>query len=86
MSLSIAISARFPVLTETGHSMAKKKRVGRPATGKTPARQIGRVSDEDWQLIGDAAEQLGQSKTEFMVDTLLRRARRVLRESDQGSE
>ena len=66
--------------------MAKKKRVGRPATGKTPVRQLGRVSDEDWQLICDAAEQLEQSRTEFMVDTLLRRAKRVIREADQGSE
>lgn len=73
-------SALVSVLTASGHNMAKKKRVGRPATGKTPVRQLGRVNDDDWQTICDAAELLGLSRTKFMVDTLIKRARRVKRE------
>lgn len=55
---------------------------GRPATGKTPPRQLGRVDDETWELIGRAAELLDKSKTEFMVETIVRKAKRVVREKD----
>jgi hypothetical protein len=44
----------------------------------TPARQIGRVSDDDWNTILRAVDATGQTKTEWAVSTLLRAARRVL--------
>lgn len=63
--------------------MAKKKRGrGRPATGKTPVRQLGRIDDEKWRLIVRAAELCGQSITEFCMETLVRRAKRVIRDRD----
>lgn len=61
--------------------MAKKQR-GRPATGKTPVRQLGRIDDEKWRLIVRAAELCGQSITEFCTETLVRRAKRVIRDRD----
>ena len=59
-----------------------KRKRGRPVTGKTPPRQLGRMSDEDYETICRAAELLGQSRTAFMAETLLRRANRVIREHD----
>lgn len=44
----------------------------------TPARQAGRVADDEWQLIIDAAAVLGVTKTAFLIEPALRRARRVL--------
>ena len=64
--------------------MRDKVKRGRPATGKTPARQLGRVDDEIWSLIDKAAKLLGKSKTEFMVETIVRRAKRVIRGSAKG--
>jgi|GEM_PF-4091870 len=61
----------------------EKRERGRPATGKTPPRQLGRMSDEDYETICRAAELLGQSKTAFMAETLLRRAKLVIRKYAQ---
>lgn len=62
-----------------GHEIVKR---GRPATGKTPPRQLGRVDDETWELIGRAAGLLGKSKTAFMVETIARKAKRVVQGKD----
>lgn len=63
----------------------KKKRVGRPPKPEgekylTPARQLGRVSDEDWQLLQDAAQKAGKPFTRWAVEILLRNARRQLKD------
>jgi hypothetical protein len=60
--------------------MNTKKR-GRPATDRgaynpNPARQLGRVSDADWQTLRAAAESSGQTFTQWAVGTLLRAARK----------
>lgn len=65
--------------------MAKKKAKGpgRPATGQTPKRWLGRVSDEDWQTIRDGAaiaeKQTGMNYTQWAVGLQLKEARRLLR-------
>lgn len=43
---------------------------------KTPARQLGRVSDSDWQELQQAAERSGKTFTAWAVEILLRAARR----------
>lgn len=58
-----------------------RKRVGRPATDRGaynphPARQLGRVSDEDWQRLQAAAKSSGKSFTAWALEILLRRAKR----------
>lgn len=61
--------------------MAKKKpKVGRPATERgaynpNPPRQLGRVSDEDWTLLKEAAEASGKTFTEWAVGILLKKAK-----------
>lgn len=57
---------------------AGAKRRGRPATGVAPQRNI-RVSDGDWQLIARAAEAAGVSRSEFIREAALAKARRLLR-------
>lgn len=62
--------------------MAKPRR-GRPATDRgaynpNPARQLGRVSDEDWETLKAAAEKRGESFTQWAVAVLLRAAKREL--------
>lgn len=54
---------------------------GRPATERgaynpNPARQLGRVSDEDWETLKSAAEKRGESFTAWAVRVLLTAARR----------
>jgi len=57
---------------------------GRPATERgaynpNPARQLGRVSDDDWAILKAAAEDSGKSFTEWALPTLLAKARRELK-------
>lgn len=62
--------------------MAKKKETrGRPPTERgaynpNPARQLGRVSDEDWTTLQEAARLSGKKFTQWAVGILLRAARR----------
>lgn len=62
--------------------MAKKKpKVGRPATERgaynpNPARQFGRISDEDWNELQKACEASGLSMVAWALPTLLKKARR----------
>lgn len=60
--------------------MSETKRTGRPAKPpgeryKTPARQLGRVADNEWVEMQAAAEAAGKSFTEWAVSILLRAAR-----------
>jgi hypothetical protein len=59
--------------------MKKQPRGRRPtergAYNPNPARQIGRVSDEDWTLLKEAAEASGKTFTEWAVGILLKKAR-----------
>jgi len=63
--------------------MSEAKR-GRPATERgaynpNPARQLGRVSNEDWDTLKAAAEKRGESFTAWAVRVLLAAARRELK-------
>jgi len=64
--------------------MEKKHAGGRPPKPpgekyRTPARQLGRVADEDWELLQRAAKESGKpSFTAWAVEILLRAARRQL--------
>ena len=52
-------------------------KLGRPSTGGAhPARQLGRVSDADWQLLKRAAKASGQSFSAWARSVLLAEARR----------
>lgn len=58
-----------------------KRKPGRPPTERgagnyLPARQFGRISDEDWQELKAAAEAAGLSMVEWCLPDLLRKARR----------
>ena len=55
--------------------MAKKAKrgPGRPATGQTPKRWLGRVNDEDWKTITEAGK---PNFTKWALGILLRAARR----------
>lgn len=60
--------------------MSDKQR-GRPATERgaynpNPARQFGRVSDDDWNELKAAADDAGQSLVVWGLPTLLKKARR----------
>lgn len=58
-----------------------KKKIGRPPTkygNYERARQLGRVSDEDWQLLKSAAEQSGLTFTEWALGHLLKQARKEI--------
>ena len=70
-----------------GETMTKKRsktgRGGRPPKPpdekyRTPARQLGGVADDDWQLLQDAAAKSGKTFTAWAVEILLRNARRQL--------
>ena len=59
------------------------KRIGRPPKPPdekylTPARQIGRVADEDWEILQRAARASGKPFTTWAIEILLRNARRQL--------
>lgn len=63
--------------------MSEAKR-GRPATERgaynpNPARQLGRVADEDWETLKAAADKRGESFTAWAVRVLLAAARRELK-------
>lgn len=63
--------------------MTAKQR-GRPATERgaynpNPARQLGRVSEEEWETLKAAAEKRGESFTAWAVRVLLAAARRELK-------
>jgi hypothetical protein len=54
---------------------------GRPATKRgaynpNPARQFGRIGDDDWNELKSAADAAGQSMVEWALPALLRKARR----------
>ena len=58
----------------------KKTKRGRPATERGaynphPARQLGRVSDEDWAIIKEAAVASQMTFTQWAVGVLLRAAK-----------
>jgi len=64
--------------------MSDKSKRGRPATERgaynpNPARQLGRVSDEDWETLKAAAEKRGESFTAWAVRVLMAAARRELK-------
>ncbi len=45
---------------------------------RTPQRQLGRVSDEDWEMLKAAAEKAGVPFTQWALPILLRNAKRQL--------
>tara|TARA_R110000868_G_scaffold7443_2_gene40418 strand:+ start:71 stop:280 length:210 start_codon:yes stop_codon:yes gene_type:complete len=60
--------------------LKKKPKRGRPATERGaynphPARQLGRVSDEDWETLKQAAKTSGKTFTQWAVEVLLKAAR-----------
>lgn len=62
--------------------MSKERKAGRPSKPPgekftTAARQLGRVADEDWEILKAAAESSGKSFTEWAVAILLRAAKRA---------
>lgn len=62
----------------------KTPKRGRPATERgaynpNPPRQLGRVSDADWETLKAAAEKRGESFTAWAVRVLLAAARRELK-------
>jgi len=65
--------------------MEKKHARGRPPKPpgekyRTPARQLGRVADEDWELLQRAAKESGKpSFTAWALEILLRNAKRQLK-------
>ena len=64
--------------------VVRTTRRGRPATSRgaynpNPARQLGRVSDDDWDTLKAAAEKRGESFTAWAVRVLLASARRELK-------
>lgn len=61
--------------------MSGKRKVGRPPKPpgekyETQSRQLGRVSDDEWERLKAAAESSGKSFTEWAVAILLRAAKR----------
>jgi len=59
----------------------KKRPVGRPAKKpsekyKTTQRQFGRVTDDQWQELKDAAARSGKPFTQWALEILLRAAKR----------
>ncbi|MEO2017348.1 MAG: hypothetical protein ABGZ53_23585 [Fuerstiella sp.] len=61
----------------------KTRRIGRPPKPPgekytTPQRQLGRVTDDDWNLLLTAAKEAGKPFTQWAVQILLRNARRQL--------
>jgi hypothetical protein len=68
--------------------MTNKLRRGRPATKRgaynpNPARQFGRISDEDWNELKKAADAAGQSMVEWALPSLMKRARREEKQRGQ---
>lgn len=72
------LSRHCPDLVEEFRAATKR---GRPATERgaynpNPARQLGRVSDEEWSEIKAACEAAGLSLVAWALPTLLKKARR----------
>lgn len=64
--------------------MTEERKRGRPPTERGaynphPARQLGRVPDDEWELLKAAAEKNGQPFTRWALAVLLRAAARELR-------
>ena len=62
--------------------MADRK-IGRPPTSRgaynpNPARQLGRVSDDEWNEVKAACEAAGLSVVAWALPTLLKKARREM--------
>ena len=45
---------------------------------RTPARQLGRIPEDEWDTIQSAAAKAGKTLTEWAKEILLRNARRQL--------
>ena len=65
-------------------SVTKNPKPGRPPTERGaynphPGRQLGRISDEDWATVKDAAKKRGESFTQWAMRVLLRAAKRELK-------
>lgn len=61
--------------------MKKHPQRGRPATERgaynpNPARQFGRIADDDWNELKAACDAAGLSMVEWALPTLLKKARR----------
>ena len=63
-------------LCKTGSNKRGRPATERGAYNPNPARQLGRVSDEDWAELKAAAEAAGKSFTEWALPALLAKARR----------
>lgn len=66
----------------------KKPQRGRPATERgaynpNPARQFGRISDDDWNELKAACETAGMSLVAWGLPTLLKKARREAKQRGQ---
>jgi hypothetical protein len=84
-SLEHTLQFRIDTLFET-ITISNRKEEFMPRTkksdcksGATPARQIGRVNDANWQLILAAVERSGKNKTQWITDVLLKAAHVVLK-------
>lgn len=69
--------------------MTDQPRRGRPPKPsseryRTPQRQLGRVSDADWQDMQDAAAATGQPFSHWARGVLLRAAKRISGSGSQG--
>ena len=60
---------------------AKKR--GRPATGTTPKRYF-RMSDDDYQIVEAAASERDTTTSDFIRETILDKARRIIRKQNNG--
>lgn len=63
--------------------MISNAKRGRPATERgaynpNPARQLGRVSDSDWETLKAAAAKRGETFTAWALSVLLKAAKREL--------
>lgn len=63
---------------------------GRPATERgaynpLPARQFGRIGDDDWNEIKAACDAAGQSLVEWGLPALLKKARREKKTSESST-
>ena len=72
-------------------SVVQTQKRGRPATERGaynphPARQFGRISDDDWNELKAAAEAAGQSMVVWALPTLLNKARREARRRDNRND
>lgn len=54
----------------------------RGAYNPHPPRQLGRVSDEDWEILKESAEAAGKTFTEWAVPALLKLAAREKKKRD----